>query len=134
MQAKYLKEMEVIPQGAPKALLDQCVERPERSGRWFGPAGTLVDHPDCWRLVLMGVAEAADDECRAMTQQTADQLAQIQHAAARLSAGIAPEDFHLFDAKYIAGYNADGSYKPGENWAEYEKIQTEQKAKQDEDI
>ncbi len=27
------------------------------------PAGTVIDHPDAWQLVLNGHAEPADDEC-----------------------------------------------------------------------
>ena len=28
------------------------------------PAGTEIDHPDCWRLCVIGKAVPADDECR----------------------------------------------------------------------
>lgn len=28
------------------------------------PAGTVIDHPDAYKLVLHGVAEPFDDECR----------------------------------------------------------------------
>ncbi len=120
MKCKLLIEREVMEfqpgttlRMAPPALVAQC----ERRGKaLIAPIGTIVDDPECWRIVLMGQAEAADDECRAMTKQTDEERAMTLHAASRLAAGIIPDDFELFDSGVILGYNADGSYKPGPHW------------------
>lgn len=114
---------------APAALVAQC----RREGkRLIAPIGTTIDDPECWRIVLMGQAEAADDECKAMTVQTDEQRALTLHAAARLAAGIAKEDFDLYDRGIIVGYNADGSYKPGPNWDQRPK--EEDRKTEDSDI
>jgi hypothetical protein len=79
----------------------------------FWERGAILDRPDCFMLVQMGKADAADEECKLAVSMTSAQLAQAQHAARRLAAGIHPEDFGLYDAGIIVGYNGDGSYKPG---------------------
>lgn len=113
MKCTLLYEKEVMPTGAPVALLAQCIHR---DGHTFAPVGTLIDDPDCWMIVLMGQAEPADDECREKSGQTPEKRAAALHAARRLAHAIDPEDYAKFDAGIIAGYNADGSYKPGPNW------------------
>jgi len=40
----------------------------------FIPAGTVIDHPDCWKLVRNGHAEPADDECKQKANMTADDI------------------------------------------------------------
>ena len=82
----------------------------------FWELGAILERPDSYMLVRMGVAEPADEECRIAASMNAAQRAEAQHAARRLSAGIQPEDFHLYDAEVILGYNPDGSYKPGPNY------------------
>lgn len=82
----------------------------------FAPVGAIIDDPDCWRIVLMGQADAADDECAAKTGQTPEQRAATLQAAARLAAGILPEDFAKFDAGEILGYDGAGNYVKGPNW------------------
>ena len=79
------------------------------------PAGHVIDHPDAHLLVGMGVAIPADEECARRAGMTEAQMAAAQHAARRLAAGIHPDDFAKFDAGEIAGYEPDGSYKPGPN-------------------
>ena len=44
------------------------------------------------------------------------QYREAQHASIRLAAGIHPDDFPLYDAGVIVGYNPDGTYMPGPNW------------------
>ena len=41
----------------------------------INPVGTIIDHPDCWRLVRCGVAEPVDDECRNAAGMTVEQIA-----------------------------------------------------------
>ena len=80
------------------------------------PQGTEIDHPDAYMLVRMGVAVPADAECEQAHGCTPERLADAQRVYPRTEAGIQPEDFHLWDAGVIVGYNPDGSYKPGANW------------------
>jgi hypothetical protein len=82
----------------------------------FWQQGAILERPDSFMLVRLGVAEAADEECEMAASMTSAQLAQAQHAARRLAAGIHPEDFALYDAGIILGYNGDGTYKPGPNF------------------
>ena len=82
----------------------------------FWELGAILERPDCYMLVRMGVAEPADEECRLAASMTTAQRQQAQHASKRLAAGIHPEDFGLYDAGVILGYNPDGSYKPGQNF------------------
>ena len=99
----------------------QTVERPvmrngaKQSVRFFRQGATL-DRDDCYKLVRMGIAEPVDEECRQAAAMNGEQLRQAQHAARRLSAGIHPEDFALYDAGIITGYTPDGQYQPGPNW------------------
>ena len=106
MQAETIKELEIHEPLAPAALVAQC----ERRGKaLWAPIGTIIDDPDCWRLVMMGVAVPYDDECRDKTAQTPEQVAATQHAARRLSAGIDPADFARYDSGELAGYDKNGA-------------------------
>lgn len=82
----------------------------------FWKLGAIVTQPDCWQLVLGMLAEPADDECAALSAMTPEQRREAQRARDRLTHGIMPEDFALFDAGIITGYNPDGTYKPGPNY------------------
>ena len=75
--------------------------------------GTIIDDPQCYKLVSMGCAVPADDECRDAVQMSDDEMKTAQHAYKRLAAGIAPEDFAAFDSGEMIGYNPDGSPIPG---------------------
>lgn len=118
MQAKLTVEREVLEfhpgtkrPHAPPELVAQCVRR---GAFLFAPVGTLIDDPDCWRIVLMGQAEPADDECREQCQQTPEQHAAAVQAFKEMP--ILPKDRPKFRAGEILGYAADGSYIPGPNW------------------
>jgi hypothetical protein len=136
MQAKIIRDdIEVSPSAelteAEQAL---TVERIVwRNGRnqpaTFWRQGAILERPDSYILVRMGVAEPADEECRIAASMNAAQRAEAQHAARRLSAGIHPEDFHLYDAEVILGYNPDGTYKPGPN---YDQLPTDDEDEDDE--
>ena len=82
------------------------------------PAGTIIEAPDCYRLVLLGAAEPADDECREKVNLPEDVLQIRQKARRRIEAGIQPEDNERFDRGEIVGYNPDGSDIPGPNYQE----------------
>jgi hypothetical protein len=77
------------------------------------PVGTVVDHPDVWRLVRLGVAESEDDECAAKANMTTAQLAEVQRAARR--SRIHPDDYDAFERGEMVGYYDDGSPVPGPN-------------------
>ena len=123
MQAKIIRDdLEVSPSAV---LTDeeksQTVERIVwRNGAdtpaTFWKLGAILTRPDSYMLVRLGVAEPADDECRIAASMTGAQREAAQHAARRLSAGIHPEDFGLYDSGIIIGYNPDGTYKPGPNF------------------
>ncbi len=58
-------------------------------------AGTMIDETvcptaDCVALVKMGLADPADDECRAAVNMTPEQIARAQLAQRKLTA-MAPE-------------------------------------------
>ena len=105
MQAETIRELEIYEPLAPAELTAQC----ERRGKaLWAPVGSIIDDPDCWRLVMMGVAVPHDSECRDKTAQTPEQVAATQHAARRLSAGIDPADFARYDAGELLGYDKNG--------------------------
>ena len=105
MKCKLLREMDRHFEN-PSEVLDfkQTHKMPTR------PAGTILENPDAYKLVQMGVAEPADDECEQAHGMTPDEL--------RTSKGIVPEDYELFEQGVIAGYDANGDYVPGQNWRE----------------
>lgn len=137
MKARLLSEKEVLefqpgtrtPVAKPE-LVAQCVRR---DGRLYAPAGTVLDDPDCFWLVLMGQAEAWDEECAARTKCSPEELAARLQAARRMAAGIHPDDYALFDAGEIAGYDGDGEYVPGPNWHAYLARQSASAATADSD-
>lgn len=97
---------------APPELVAQC----ERRGKLlFAPAGTVIDDPRCFELVLNGDATAADDECRAMDTRNAEQTEATLKARKRLADGIHPDDFAAYEAGEMLGYDKDGKPIPGPN-------------------
>ncbi len=97
----------------------------KQSVRFFRQGATL-SRDDCYKLVKMGIAEPVDEECRQAVAMSGEQLRQAQHAARRLSAGIHPEDFALYDSGIITGYTPDGQYQPGPNWDQMPKDSDEE--------
>jgi hypothetical protein len=97
---------------APLELVALC----ERRGKLlYAPAGTIIDDPRCFELVLNGDATAADDECRAMDTRNAEQVEATRKARKRLADGIHPEDFVAYEAGEMLGYDKDGKPIPGPN-------------------
>lgn len=87
----------------------------------FWKVGAIVNMPDCYMLVRIGVAIPADDACFQRAHRTPEQQAAAQKSYSRIAKGLHPEDFELFDAGVITGYKPDGSYAPGPKWDEYQK-------------
>lgn len=98
--------------------------------RAFFKVGTILDFPDCWRLVQQGCALPDDDECREKADRTPEQLSRAQAVYEPFSKGIAPEDYDLYFAGVITGYQPDAEdgdppeklYKPGPNWSKYYEL------------
>ena len=79
------------------------------------PVGTISEHPEAWKLVRMGIAEPADEECEKAAGMTKLKMQEAQYAQKRTSLGIHPVDFPAYDAGEIIGYYPDGTAIPGPN-------------------
>lgn len=84
--------------------------------------GAIINDPDAYRLVQLGVAVPMDDECKKAANMSSDDMKAAELAANRLAAGIDPDDYDLFDRGVILGYK-DGSYVPGPNFHELEELE-----------
>jgi hypothetical protein len=78
--------------------------------------GAILEMPDCYMLVEQGCALPEDEECRIAAGMTPEMIRAAIKAYERLDLGIHPDDFADYDAGIMAGYNADGSKKPGPNF------------------
>jgi len=96
----------------------------------FFKRGAILEEKNCFMLVEMGVAVPADEECRIAAGMTPEMIRLAKKAYERLALGIHPDDFSDFDAGIMAGYNADGTKKPGPN---FKAAQAAAKAQDDED-
>ena len=67
----------------------------------------------------MGIAVPADDECAQAAGLTPVQMQAAQHAQERVRLGVHPDDYEAFDAGIMAGYNPDGTFVPGPNYADH---------------
>lgn len=82
------------------------------------PAGTTIDRHDIWKLVQMGVAVPADEECTKAAGMTDQKMKAAQFAQRRTAKGIHPDDFDAYGAGQMDGYYPDGSQIPGPNAAQ----------------
>ena len=89
------------------------------------PAGTIIDDPNAFVLVQMGIAESADKECDDKVDRTPSQLNQARYEYSRTKKGIHPDDYARYDLGQIDGYNPDGTVKPGPNYIEEEDDEEE---------
>lgn len=76
------------------------------------PPGTIIDHPDAWRLVRMGCAVPEDEECEAVANVPPEKRAAMQEHYRMVALGIHPEDYEAFQAGEMEGY-VDGKPIPG---------------------
>lgn len=126
MKAKFIRDDQQCTSPTPdesQTIVREIVQNGKPVKRRFWLKGGIVDHPRAFRLVQLGVAVPADDECTKAAKMTDQQLKDAAHAAERLSKGIIPEDYKLFDRGVILGYNPDGSYIPGPNGHELEELE-----------
>jgi hypothetical protein len=90
-------------------------------------AGTIIEHEDAYRLVMMGCAEPADEECASkVPPRTPEQTAAKLDAYKKMDAGIAPEDREAWDRGWMRGYTPDGNWIPGPNADELEEYEYEE--------
>ena len=101
MKVKLIREM----QG------DQCAQFLDGKR----PAGTVIDDPEAYLLVQLGVAIPVDEEATRAAGMSELQMNHAQRAYQKVSLGIHPEDYERFDSGEMAGYYADGSEIPGPN-------------------
>lgn len=131
MKCKVIRDdLEVSPNAPENVIAEHAVLRTVKRNRkdtqvLFWKQGAILEHPEAFWLVRQGVALPADDECAAKSQRSPDEMAAAQKAYERLSKGIHPEDFELFDGGVIVGYDADGNYLPGPNFHLLEKAAAE---------
>jgi hypothetical protein len=112
MKAKLIRDGRV----APSAPDDERIE--VRDGVRYWPAGTVHDHPRAYRLVEMGMAEPADDECRLRACMTTEEMKAAQVKQELVGKGIHPDDYQRYLDGEIIGYDEDGADIPGPNWVE----------------
>lgn len=124
MKAELLRDMEVHP------------NRVKKGGPPIRPAGTIIVHPDAYKLVRLGVAKPADKECADKAGMTLEGI----EAQGKLydKIGIASEDWDAFDQGLMVGYKPDGkkndTWLPGPKFTEgCEKAYYESRTEEDEE-
>jgi hypothetical protein len=80
------------------------------------PTGTVIEHPDAWKLVRMGMAEPEDDECRERAGMNGEQMRKAQYAQDKFEKKIRLEDRRAYDDGEMLGYDEDGEWIPGPNY------------------
>ena len=96
-------------------------ERLEKiNGQFYWPVGTEEEHPKAYRLVRMGIAEPADDECRLRAAMSTQEMKLAGRQYEMVSKGIQPEDYQRYLDGEILGYDEDGNDVPGPNWKDTE--------------
>lgn len=116
MKAKLIKEEQVVN---PKWSAARA-ERARLAGRAYltppqlpAPAGTVIDHPDAFRLVQMGVAIPADEACRAAAGMTEEEMAHAHRRYLLLEKGLGyDEDGNELDFDEIELDDEDESDNP----------------------
>lgn len=76
--------------------------------------------------VRQGFAKPMDDECREACGRSPAQIAEGHKAYERTRLGIHPDDFDAFDKGYMTGYQPDGSWIPGPDYAKWEAEQQDE--------
>lgn len=110
MKAKLIRESKV----AHGVIDDRVITLDD--GRRVLPAGTIIEDDRAFRLVQMGMAEPADEECTLRASMNTADMKAAQAKQTMLSKGIHPDDYQRFLDGEIQGYDADGGDIPGPNW------------------
>lgn len=112
MKCKLLMDMEGDP----------CEEFPDGTRM----AGTILDDPEAFWLVLNGCAEPADEECRKRAGMTPEQVSRAHQAYLMLDAGVIPEDRIAWERGWMRGYDPNGNWIPGPNVDEFDELAWEE--------
>ena len=96
--------------------------------------GVVLEHPESFRLVQMGIAIHADDECKDRANMNPEMIENAAFAYERLQRGIYIDDFDRYDRGELIGYNADGSDIPGPNAATFDDDGDEEEEDDDDDV
>jgi hypothetical protein len=70
--------------------------------------GDIIESPDAYQLIQVGIAVPDDDESRLACGMDEGQIKQAAIAAERTRLGIHPDEFDLYAAGLMDGYNASG--------------------------
>jgi hypothetical protein len=100
----------------------------------FWKNGAVLEHPQAFWLVKQACAIPADDDCRLRARMTQKKMDAAKSSYDRLMAGVSVEDYDLYDNGIIAGYNPDGSYKPGPNWDKRDEFLRAEQEEEDDDV
>lgn len=94
-----------------KSIMRDGFEQPVE----FFRQGAVVEHPNAWLEVQQGTAIPADEACAMRCRMSKEDMEQAQYRYERLVRRIEPDDFDLYDAGVITGYDENGDYVLGEN-------------------
>lgn len=124
MKAQIIRDdIEVSPAFADQEDLQPLIVRkPMMRDGWTQQVphwrnGAILEFPDCHYLVRQGVAIPADEKCAQRARRTPEQMKKAQYAYERLVRRIDVDDFDIYDAGVITGYDEKGDYIPGPNYA-----------------
>ncbi len=109
MKAKLIRDARVAP-----GVEDDRIET--RDGKRYWPAGTVLEDARAYRLVQMGMAEPADDECTLRACMTTAEMKAAQVKQEMVGKGIHPDDYQRYLDGEILGYDEDGADIPGPNY------------------
>lgn len=124
MKAQIIRDdIEVSPAFADQEDLQPLIVRkPMMRDGWTQQVphwrnGAILEFPDCHYLVRQGVAIPADEKCAQRARRTPEQMKKAQYAYERLVRRIDVDDFDIYDAGVITGYDEKGDYIPGPNYS-----------------
>ena len=86
---------------------------------FYWPAGCVVEGPVADHILAAGIGLPFDDASAKEVGMTADDLKRAQVEYDATLARIKREDMGLFRAGAITGYDDDGEYLKGPNWAQH---------------
>jgi len=109
MKAKLVREAKAAPGAEHPEIFD-------RDGRRWWPAGSIIEDARAYRLVQMGMAEPADEECTLAACMTTAEMKAAQVKQEMVAKGIHPNDYQRYLDGEILGYDEDGDDIPGPNW------------------
>lgn len=94
MKAQLIRDMPCTP----------CAAHPTG----IKPSGTVLEDHRAFRLVQMGVAIPADEECAGRCGMSEEDMAKAQAAYVKVAKGIHPDDYEEYDAGLFDHYDEHG--------------------------